>query len=49
LPLNAGTTVASVKFDNSHHLTSWGGFALFAAYTVGAIALAAVGLLRRDA
>jgi ABC-2 type transport system permease protein len=49
LPLSAGTTVASIKFDNSHHLSTWGGFALFAGYTVLAIALGAMTLLRRDA
>ena len=49
LPLNAGTTVASVTFDNSHHLSSWGGFAVFAGYAALAVILAAVGLRRRDA
>lgn len=49
LPLNAGTTVASVKFDNSHHLSSWGGFALFVGYAAVAVILAAIGLRRRDA
>ena len=49
LPLSAGTTVASATFDNAHHLSTWGGFALFAGYTVVAIAIAAITLLRRDA
>ena len=49
LPLNAGTTVASVTFDNSHHLSSWGGFAVFAGYAALAVILAAIGLRRRDA
>lgn len=49
LPLSAGTTVASVKFDNSHHLSTWGGFALFAGYTVVAVVLAAFSMVRRDA
>jgi len=49
LPLSAGTTVASVKFDNSHHLSTWGGFALFAGYAVVAVALGAISLKRRDA
>ena len=49
LPLNAGTTVASVTFENSHHLSSWGGFAVFAGYAALAVILAAIGLRRRDA
>jgi ABC-2 type transport system permease protein len=49
LPLSAGTTVVSVTFDNAHHLSTWGGYALFLGYTVVVIALAAVGLVRRDA
>jgi ABC-2 type transport system permease protein len=49
LPLNAGTTVASHTFDNSHHLTTWGGFGLFCAYAAAAIVGATVVLLRRDA
>jgi ABC-type transport system involved in multi-copper enzyme maturation permease subunit len=49
LPLNAGSTVASITFDNPHHLSSWGGFALFAGYAAVAVVLAAIGLLRRDA
>ena len=49
LPLNAGTTVASVVFENPHHLSPWGGFAVFAGYAVLAMILAAVLLRRRDA
>jgi ABC-type transport system involved in multi-copper enzyme maturation permease subunit len=49
LPLNAGTTVASHTFDNPHHLSTWGGFALFCGYTVVALIGAAVVMLRRDA
>ena len=49
LPLNAGTTVATHTFDNSHHLAPWGGFALFCGYAAVAIILAAVTLMRRDA
>lgn len=49
LPLNAGTTVASITFDNPNHLSPWGGFALFCGYAALAVVLAAVGLLRRDA
>ena len=49
LPLNAGTTIASHSFDSSHHLSTWGGFALFCAYAAVAIIGAAVVLLRRDA
>jgi ABC-2 type transport system permease protein len=49
LPLNAGTTIASHTFDNSHHLSTWGGFALFCGYAALAIIGAAVVLMRRDA
>jgi ABC-2 type transport system permease protein len=49
LPLNAGTTIATSTFDNSHHLSPWGGFALFCGYAALAMAAAAVSLLRRDA
>jgi ABC-type transport system involved in multi-copper enzyme maturation permease subunit len=49
LPLNAGTTVASHSFDNPHHLTVWGGFALFCGYAAIAVIGAAVSLMRRDA
>jgi ABC-type transport system involved in multi-copper enzyme maturation permease subunit len=49
LPLNAGTTVASHSFDNPHHLGVWGGFGLFCAYALVAVAGAAITLKRRDA
>ena len=49
LPLNAGTTVASHSFDNSHHLAVWGGFALFCGYAAVAILGAALTITRRDA
>jgi ABC-type transport system involved in multi-copper enzyme maturation permease subunit len=49
LPLNAGMTVLSHSFDSPHHLSVWGGFALFCGYAVAAIAAAAVTLMRRDA
>jgi ABC-2 type transport system permease protein len=50
LPLNAGMTVLSHRFDpGSHHLSVWGGFALFCGYALVAIAAAAVTLMRRDA
>jgi ABC-2 type transport system permease protein len=49
LPLNAGTTIASHTFDNSHHLSPWGGFALFCGYAALAVFAAAVTLKRRDA
>jgi ABC-2 type transport system permease protein len=48
LPLNAGTGVATYHFDNSHHLSPWGGFALFCGYTLVILIGAAVTLLRRD-
>jgi ABC-type transport system involved in multi-copper enzyme maturation permease subunit len=49
LPLNAGTTVATSTFDNPHHLSTWGGFAVFCGYAAVIIAIAAVRLARRDA
>jgi ABC-2 type transport system permease protein len=49
LPLSTGTTLASHTFDNSHHLSDWGGFALFCGYTAGVVAAAAITLIRRDA
>ena len=49
LPLNAGTAVATDRFDNAHHLAPWGGFALFCGYAALALALAAISLKRRDA
>jgi ABC-type transport system involved in multi-copper enzyme maturation permease subunit len=49
LPLNAGFTVATSTFENSNHLSPWGGFALFCGYAALAVAAAAIGLRRRDA
>ena len=49
LPLNAGTTVASHTFDNSHHLGVWGGFALFCGYAALAVVLGVITITRRDA
>ena len=49
LPLNAGTAIASHTFDNSHHLSPWGGFALFCGYAAIAVIAAAISLRRRDA
>jgi ABC-2 type transport system permease protein len=49
LPLNAGTGVATYRFDNSHHLSPWGGFALFCGYTLVVLIGASVTLMRRDA
>jgi ABC-type transport system involved in multi-copper enzyme maturation permease subunit len=49
LPLNAGTTAATSTFDNAHHLSPWGGFAIFCAYTALVIFAAAIQLRRRDA
>lgn len=49
LPLNAAFTVATSTFEDPHHLSNWGGFAVFCGYTAVAIAAAAIGLRRRDA
>ena len=49
LPINAGTAVATVRFDGPHHLSAWTGFGVFCAYAAVVIAAAAIGLRRRDA
>lgn len=49
LPLNAGFTVATSVFEDSHHLSPWGGFAVFCGYAALAVGAAVIGLLRRDA
>ena len=49
LPLNAGTAPATYIFDNSHHLTPWGGFGLFCGYTLIVLLGASWTLVRRDA
>ena len=49
LPLSAGTTIVSHRFDNPHHLTTWGGFGLFCAYAAVAVLGAGISLKRRDA
>lgn len=49
LPLNAGFTVATSTFDNSHHLAPWTGFAVFCGYAALAMLAAAISLARRDA
>jgi ABC-type transport system involved in multi-copper enzyme maturation permease subunit len=49
LPLNAAFAVATSRFDSSHHLAPWAGFAVFAGYALLVVAAAALGLLRRDA
>ncbi len=49
LPLEAGTTVLTVTFDNSNHLGTWVGFALFCGYAALALAAGAISLMRRDA
>jgi ABC-2 type transport system permease protein len=49
LPLNAGSTVATSTFEDPNHLSTWGGFAVFCGYTAVIVAVAAVGLARRDA
>jgi ABC-2 type transport system permease protein len=49
LPLNAGTGVTTYRFENSHHLSPWGGFAVFCGYTVIILIGATITLMRRDA
>jgi ABC-2 type transport system permease protein len=50
LPGYAGTTVAThTQFEQAHHLSTWGGLALFCGYAALAVAAGAVVLMRRDA
>ena len=49
LPLNAATAINTHHFDNSHHLSPWGGFALFCGYTLVILVGASITLMRRDA
>ena len=49
LPFNAGSAVATHHFDNSHHLSPWGGFALFCGYTLVILVGASITMMRRDA
>jgi ABC-type transport system involved in multi-copper enzyme maturation permease subunit len=49
LPLNAGSAVATSTFDTTHHLSPWGGFAVFCAYAAVIIIAGAVRLARSDA
>jgi ABC-2 type transport system permease protein len=47
LPGNAGRAIISVTHD-AHSLSPWGGFGVFCAYALAALAVAAVLLVRRD-
>jgi ABC-type transport system involved in multi-copper enzyme maturation permease subunit len=49
LPINAGTAIATVRFDNSNHLAPWVGFGVFCGYAAIVIAAAAIMMVRRDA
>ena len=49
LPLNAGFTVATSTFEDPHHLSTWGGFAVFCAYAAIIVAAGVVRLVRSDA
>src|SRR5437763_1342876 len=48
LPLSAGTDILTIHPDPAS-LAAWTGFLLFLGYSLGALALSAVLLLRRDA
>ncbi len=48
LPLNAGTSIIALHAD-PHTLTAWPGYLLFCGYTIGALAVSALLLTRRDA
>src|SRR4051812_41948346 len=49
LPLSAAFTVATSTFEDTHHLGTWTGFAVFCGYAAVFVAAAAVSLVRRDA
>jgi ABC-2 type transport system permease protein len=50
LPGLAGTAVAThTQFEEAHHLSPWGGLAVFCGYAALAVAAGAVVLMRRDA
>ena len=49
LPLNAGFAVTTSRFENSHHLSPWVGFAVFCGYAAVIIGAAAWRMVRRDA
>ena len=49
LPINAAYTAATSTFDPGTHLSTWGGFGIFAALVVVVIALGAVRLRQGDA
>jgi hypothetical protein len=49
LPINAGTALATARFDDSNHLAPWTGFAVFCGYAAVAIVAGAITLRRRDA
>jgi hypothetical protein len=50
LPSSAGTTVAThTLFEDAHHLSTWGGLALFCGYAALGVIAGAVVLTRRDA
>ncbi len=50
LPSSAGTTVAThTLFEDAHHLSPWGGLAVFCGYAALAVVAGAVVLMRRDA
>ena len=49
LPVNAGSGITTAVFENSHHLSPWGGFVVFCGYAVVAVAAAAFTLRNRDA
>jgi ABC-2 type transport system permease protein len=49
LPLNAGSAVATSRFDSSHHLAPWAGITVFTVYALIVVIVAAFGLVRRDA
>ena len=49
LPLNAGFTVTTSTFEGPHHLSTWGGFAVFCAYALVIVAAGAMRLARSDA
>jgi ABC-type transport system involved in multi-copper enzyme maturation permease subunit len=49
LPFNAGSAVATARFEDSNHLAPWAGFGVLCIYAAVIIAAAAVRVVRRDA
>ena len=49
LPFNAGSAIATDRFEDAHHLAAWPGFGVLCVYAAVIVAAAAFRLVRRDA